>query len=483
MRLPSQPATVVRRALAVAIGPVLLAACTVGPAYTRPEVAAPAAWKELPPAKTAQPGDTLPRGAWWSVFGDATLDALERDADAANQNLRVAEANYRQAQAAVAAARAGLYPTLDANAAATRARSGGASRTGGGSSRSATQLQLGASADWELDLWGRVRNAVEASGELAQASAADVANVRLSIEAQVAQDYLQLRVTDATERLFADTVSAFERSLALTQNRYNAGVAARADVVQAETQLLGARASLIDVRAVRTQLEHALAVLTGRAPADVTVAVRNDLPDVPQVPVAIPSQLLERRPDVAAAERRVAAANAQVGVATAAMFPTISLSATAGTAASTLAGLFAAPALFWSVGPSLAAPLFDAGLRQAQRAEAVAQYEAAVATYRQAVLSAFGEVEDQLASLAVLEEEQGVQDAQVRAARESVQLVLNQYRAGLVSFINVVDAQATAFAAERSALDLRGRRLVAAVALVKALGGGYNGSAVASSRP
>ncbi|HVO87660.1 MAG TPA: efflux transporter outer membrane subunit [Casimicrobiaceae bacterium] len=471
----------------IALCALVTAACTVGPNYTRPDAVTPEAWKELPPTKTAQPSDQQPRGPWWSAFNDPTLDALERDAEAANQDLRVAEANYRQAQAAVAVARAGLFPALNGTVDATRAGGGrgGSSNTNGnfsgGGRGPVNAFQLGAAANWEVDLWGRVRKSVEASGDLAQASAADLENVRLSIQAQVAQNYLTLRVTDAAQRVLQETVAAYERSLTLTQNRYNAGVAARAEVVQAETQLLGARASLVDIRATRAQFEHAVAILTGRPPANVTISTTETMPPIPDVPVSLPSQLLERRPDIAGAERRVAAANAQIGVANAAFFPAISLSANGGSAASTLGGLFSAPALFWSLGASLAQLLFDAGLRKAQLEGTVAQYDAAVATYRQTVLTAFQEVEDQLATLRVLEEEAAVQREQVRAARESVELTTNQYRAGLVSFINVVAVQASLFAAQRSDLDLQNRRYVAAVTLVRALGGGFDAATLASA--
>ena len=462
----------------------LLGGCTVGPNYARPEVVVPDAFKELPPTKVAQPSDDRPRGAWWQLFNDPTLDAMERDAEAANPTLRVAEANYRQARAAVRAARAGEFPTLGLSADVNRARAGGqggsASSGGGSSSASLTTYRLAVDAAWELDLWGRVRRQVEASEEQARASAADLANTRLSIQAELATDYLQLRVVDAAERVLASTVEAFERSLALTQNRYSAGVVARADVVQAETQLLGARAALVDIRATRASLEHAIAILTGRPPANVTVVAVDAMPIIPDVPQAMPSELLERRPDIAAAERRMAAANAQIGAATAAIFPTISLSAAGGYAGTSIGKLFSAPALFWSIGSSLAEPLFDAGLRLAQRDEAIAAYDASVATYRQTVLGAFRDVEDNLATLRVLAEEARVTDDQLRAARESVQITLNQYRAGLVGFLNVVTAQATALAAERDVLTLRGRRYAATVALVKALGGGFEASTLAS---
>jgi NodT family efflux transporter outer membrane factor (OMF) lipoprotein len=457
---------------AVALAALLAGACTMGPNYARPDAPAPAAWKELPPHKDAAPADAAPRGAWWEWFADPVLNDLEAQVVAANQTLRAAEANYRAARAAVGIARAGLFPTVGGSVDATRARRGGGS---------AASYSASLDAQWELDLWGRIRRLVEAAQDTARASAADVENTRLSLQAELAIDYLQLRVADAAQRVLEDTVAAYERSLVLTQNRYNAGVAARVDVVQGEAQLLGARASLVDIQATRAQLEHAIAALTGRAPADVTLATAATVPPVPAIPAGVPSELLERRPDVAAAERRVAAANAQVGAATAAIFPTLTLSASGGFLGSGLASWFSLPNRVWSLGAAFAGPLFDAGLREAQREQALAAYDATVANYRQTVLDAFRDVEDNLALLRVLDEEARVQAEALRAARESVALTTNQYRAGLVAYLNVVTVQAVAFNAERTALELKGRQLVAAVNLVKALGGG-NERAAASAR-
>ena len=452
--------------LFVAALALALAACTVGPDYVRPDVKVPDAWKEAP-YKTAEPADTLPRGDWWSVFGDPLLNQLEADVVAANPTLRAAEANYRQAQAAIRAARAGLFPTVSGSASATR--SGGRNDQG-----ASTDLSLGAQLSWELDLWGRVRRSIEASEDTAQASAADLANARLSLQADLAQSYLALRTADAQRKVLDDTVAAYERSLTLTQNRYTAGVAARAEVVQAQSQLLAAQVQTVDVQASRAQLEHAIAALTGRLPSEVAIAPVAALPDLPDVPPGVPSALLERRPDVAAAERRAAAANAQVGVATAAIYPDLTLGASAGFAGSALANWLSLPNRFWSLGPALAATLFDAGLRRAQRDEQIAAYDASVANYRQTVLTAFREVEDNLSTLRIVGDEAAVQQQALAAARESLALTTNQYRAGIVGFLNVVVVQAQAFAAERNAIDLRGRRYAATVALIKALGGGYD---------
>ena len=448
----------------------MLTACTLGPDYVRPDVNVPQAWKEAP-YKTAEPADASPRGAWWERFNDPLLDQLARDVVAANPTLQVAEANARQAQAAIRAARAGLFPTIGASVTGTR--SGG--RDGRGAS---TDLSLGAQLSWEIDLWGRVRRSIEASESTAEASSADLENVRLSLQSDVAKSYLALRVADARRKVFDDTVAAYGRSLALTENRYNAGVAARAEVVQAQSQLLGARTQTVDVEAARAQLEHAIATLTGRVPSELTIAPSTSLPRLPDVPPGVPSTLLERRPDVAGAERRVAAANAQVGVATAAIYPDLTLGASAGFAGSALANWLSLPNRFWSIGPALAATLFDAGLRRAQRDEQIAAYDAAVASYRQTVLTAFREVEDALSTLRILEEEANVQQQALGAARQSLELTTNQYKAGLVGFLNVVVVQAQAFAEERNAIDLQGRRYAATVDLIKALGGDFS-----SSRP
>ena len=470
-----------RSACALLALALAVAGCTMGPNYSRPQTPTPAAWKELPPHKAATPADAAPRGPWWEAFDDPVLSDLETQVVAANQTLRQAEAHYRDARAAITGARAGLFPTLNGSAGITRAGGGaGGARTGSGGAATATTASL--NAQWELDLWGRVRRLVEAAEDTAQASAADVHNTQLSLQAELASDYFQLRVVDAARRVLQETVAAYERSMTLTQNRYNAGVAARVDVVQAETQLLGARASLVDIEATRAQFEHAIADLVGKPPADFAIAVVQTVPTVPDIPVSVPSSLLERRPDVAAAERQVAAANAQVGAATAAIFPTLALSASGGLVGTGLANWLSLPNRVWSLGAAFAGPIFDAGLRASQREQAIAQYDATVAGYRQTVLDAFRDVEDNLALLRVLDEETRVQNEALRAARESVTLTLNQYRAGLVAYLNVVTVQATALAAERTALELSGRRLVAAVNLVKALGGGAETNPATASR-
>ena len=443
----------------------LLSGCASPPQHVRPTLAVPAGYKEVPAEgwQAARPAD-LNGSAWWSVFGDARLDALIADVDAGNQDLRRAEAVARQARAASDAARAGLYPSLSGGAAASRARQAGATFNSYG---------VDVAAGWEVDLWGRVRSSVAAAEATARASEADLAAARLSLRALLAQSYHQLRIADAQRRLLADTVASYERSLELARNRLAAGVATRADVAQAEVQLKSAQAQRLEVGVARAQLEHAIALLTGRAPLALALAEAPTPAEVPPVPVGVPSQLLERRPDVAAAERRVAAANAQVGVARAAWFPTLTLSAGGGLRANRLADLLSLPNRFWSLGPSLAAALFDGGARSAADAQAMAAWDASVAAYRQTVLSAFGEVEDNLVALSGLAEQERVQREALAAARTSLDIVTLQYKAGTVSYLNVIVAQTALLQSERAVLDLRGRRLTATVALIKALGGAW----------
>jgi NodT family efflux transporter outer membrane factor (OMF) lipoprotein len=454
-------------ALATALA---LAGCAMGPDYRRPALETPAAFKEAGTWKIAQPADTLPRGRWWTLFGDPQLDGLIAQVEVSNQNVRAAEARFRQAKAAAAGARSGLFPNLNATAGRTRSQ---ATLTASGTAVAATSYSFGLDAGWELDVWGRVRRVAESGDANAQASEGDLAGALLSAQAALALDYFSLRIVDAQKRVSDETVAAFGRSLQLTRNRYTAGVASRADVVQAEAQLLSARAQGIDLATQRAQLEHAIALLVGKAPADFALPPDQSYPMAPEIPLALPSALLERRPDIAAAERRVAAANAQVGAAKAAFFPTLELSASGGFRNPSLTDWFSIPNRFWSIGPSLALSVFDAGLKRSQSDQAIAAYDAAVASYRQTVLGALVDVEDNLVALRVLGEEMVVQQDALRAARESVALTLNQYKAGTVSYLNVVLAQATAFSEELSALAIRNRQLAASVGLVRALGGGW----------
>ena len=441
-----------------------LAGCAVGPNYQKPPVETPAAYKEAGDWVVAKPADAAPKGKWWQAFRDPVLDGLEDRVSVSNQTLKAAEARYRQAVAAVQLARSQFFPTVDASGNATRSRANGLTTR-----RYSVELN----ASWEPDLWGRVRRLVESNRAEEQASAADVEAARLSLQAELATDYFQLRATDAAIVLFGDTIKAFQTSYEMTQNRHRAGVAAKTDVVNAETQLKSTQAQAIDLKATRAQLEHAIAVLVGEAPSSFSLPAANIETHIAQVPPGIPSTLLERRPDVAAAERRMAAANAQIGVAEAAYFPSLTLTGSAGFAGSELAKLISAPNRVWSLGLAAAETLLDFGARSANVETARAKYDEAVANYRQAALGGFQEVEDNLATLRWLEDESAVQQEALRAAREAVALTLNQYKAGTASYLNVVVVQAAQLNEERSAVNLLARRLAASVALIRALGGSW----------
>lgn len=451
-----------------------LAACTLGPNYVRPDAPVPAAFKENEGWKPAQPADDVPRGKWWEIYQDPDLNALEEQVATNNQNVAQAEAAYRAANALVDAARANYFPIVSADASVTRSGRGGG---GGVPSSSATTRSVSLAASWEIDLWGRVRRQVEAQRANADASAADLANITLSSQASLASTWFQLRQVDTQAQLLDETIAAYQRTLDVTRNRYAGGVSARVDVAQSETQLKNTLVQAIDLRNARAQLEHAIALLIGQPASTFSIPVarwqafgdkRN-----PAVPAGVPSDLLERRPDIAAAERRVVAANAAIGVAKAAYFPSIGLSAQGGFSGVVGSSLFSAPNQFWSIGPALAQTVFDGGLRRAQTAQAIASYDATVANYRQTVLAGFAEVEDQLAALRILEEEGNAQDDALASARESLALTLNQYKAGTVSYLNVVTVQATALASERNAVSIFGSRMIASVGLVRALGGGW----------
>ena len=450
-----------------------LGACTVGPDYVKPTPVEtmPAAFKELNGWKTAQPQDGKIPERWWEIYGDSILNSLEQQTPTANLSIAAAEARFRQARATVQAAKAGNFPSLTAGASATRSRR---SANAGSNGATVSDFQLPLDVSWELDLWGRIRRSVEASQAAASASAADLAAVTLSSQAELANDYLQIRILDAQKRLLDATTAAYRKSLELTQNRYNSGVAAKSDVLQAETQLRSTEAQAIDLGVQRAQLEHAIALLIGKAPADFTLPVSATVPPVPHIPPGLPSEILERRPDVASSERTVMAANAQIGIARAAYYPTFRLGGAAGFEATSLSSLLTWPSRFWSVGPTLSATLFDGGARAAQSDQVKAAYDVTVAAYRETVLTAFQEVEDNLAALRILEEEMRVQEQAVQAAQQVVTITRNQYQSGTVAYLNVLVAQTTALANDRTALTLLGRKLSASVLLVKALGGGWN---------
>jgi len=448
------------------LAPALLAAaCAAGPEYERPAVEAPAAFKEAQGWGIAHPADAQPRGEWWRAFGDPVLDGLAARVAISNLQLAAAEARYRQARAATTAANAVLFPAVTAGAGATRSR-----RAQGTSARA---YDAGLDARWEVDLWGRLRRSLEAARAGEAASAADLESARLSLQAQLVAAYFQLRVADTQRALLEDSVKAFETSFRIARNRYDAGVAAKVDVVQAESQLRSVESQAIDLRATRAQLEHAIAVLVGQPPAGFSLPPARLEARLPSIPPGLPSRLLERRTDVAAAERRMAQANARVGAAEAAYFPTLSLTASDGFASGAASALFTAPARSWTLGAGLAASILDFGARGAAVDSARAAYDAAVAEYRQSVLAAFQEVEDNLAILRWLAEEDRVQKDAARLARESVVLTLNQYKAGTVGYLNVVLVQANQLAEERQSAQLLGRRLAATVGLVRALGGAW----------
>jgi NodT family efflux transporter outer membrane factor (OMF) lipoprotein len=473
-----------RRALApIALAALLLAGCAVGPDYVRPQMDVPAAYKETGPWKTATPQVIDASHPWWEAYGDSTLSALVVQANAANQNIRQAEAQYREAQAIAAAAHAGFFPTVGLNAGATRAQSNST-----GTLKLGTTDTLGLAASWEPDLWGAVRRSVEAGNASAQASADDLAAARLSIQTTLAQDYLQIRVIDLQRDLYAVTTAAYAKALELTQHQYAAGTVLRSDVALAESQLKTAEAQAVDLEAQRSQLEHAVAVLTGQAPASFTLpplalstqttAASLSSTDalhvqLPVTPAGLPSELLERRPDIAGAERRVQAANANIGVAKAAYFPQIVLSASGGFSAGNLASLFNTPSRVWSLGAALAQTVFDGGLRQAHSDQAVATYDASVAQYKQTVLGGFQQVEDNLATLRVLDRESALQAQAVQASQLAERLALSQYRAGTATYLSVVTAQQLSLTNQRTAAQVLGRQLAASVSLIAATGGGW----------
>jgi NodT family efflux transporter outer membrane factor (OMF) lipoprotein len=455
---------------------LLLGGCALGPDYQRPQLQTPAQFKQIEGWSLAKPGDVLERGNWWRLYGDAELNALVERLNISNQNLAASEAQYRQARALVRGARAALYPSLSSSAGATRSSQGrgtNSTTTATTTGRINKDYDLSLNAAWELDIWGKLRRSLESSRAGFQASAADLAALKLSLQAELVQNYLQLRVLDDQQRLLDATVAAYTRSLKLTENQYNAGIVPKSDVSQALTQLKSTQAQAIDLKWQRAQLEHAIAVLVGVPPSELSIAVREHLPALPEIPVALPSQLLERRPDVAAAERRVMAANAEIGVAEAAWYPDLSISASGGYRGSSFADWIDLPNRFWSLGPQLALTLFDGGARSAELERSEAAYEQTVAQYRQAVLDSFREVEDYLVQLRVLQQEAVIQQDALDAARESLRLIENQYRAGTVDLNSVVNVQATALNNERTNLSLLGSRLTASVQLIAALGGGW----------
>lgn len=460
-----------------------LAGCAVGPDYVRPTVAVPARYKEAPEGwKIAQPADHEDRGGWWKIYNDPQLDALMDKLNTANQTVAEFAAAYRQARALTAEARASYFPTIGATASASRSGSGAGSRTVTSptgtttvsTSRISNSFSASLDASWEADLWGSISRSVASQKAGQQAAAADLANARLSAQAALAQNYFLLRAADAQQKILDDTVVAFQRTLELTQNQYKQGIVPRSDVIQAQTQLQSAQSSAIGNGIARAQYEHAIAVLIGEPASTFSLAAAPLDAVPPPVPMSLPSALLERRPDVASAERKAAAANEQIGVSIAAFFPTLTLSAQGGFSSSVFSQLLRAPSRFWALGPDLAATIFDGGLRSAKVDAARAAYDQQVAAYRQTVLNAFQDVEDNLASLRILERQIAVQQDAVNSAQQALQIVLNQYKAGTTAYLSVLTAQTTLLAAQQKLASLAGERMTSSVGLVKALGGGWD---------
>ena len=460
--------------LAISAALLLISACSVGPDYVRPAFETPAAYKENEASKSSQSLDDVVSRNWWEIFADPELNTLEDQVEISNQNIAQAEARFRQARALVQAARAAYFPTVTVGVGVTRtAPSATAGSSTARNTQTFTEHSLPVDVSWELDVWGRIRRTVESNEASAQASAADLEAATLSARAELAQDYFQLRSLDGQKQLLDETAVAFQKSLDLTNNRYNSGVASRGDVLQAETQLKTTQAQAIDIGVQRAQMEHAIALLIGKTPADLTIPAVPLATQPPMIPAGVPAELLKRRPDVAAAERTVASANAQIGVAEAAYYPTVSINSQGGFESSSVSKWFSFMGRFWSAGFSLTQTLFDGGARKAQVEQARAVYDTDVAAYRQSVLAGFQEVEDNLAAQRILSSEAQAQEEAVRAAQQSLAVTTNQYQSGIVSYLNVVVAQTTALTNERTAVDILGRRLTASVLLIKALGGGW----------
>ena len=472
------PARPFRLSLTLALASTTaLAACAVGPNYHRPTAPTPTAFKEAEGWTPVAPADAMERGDWWAVFNDPVLDGLEQKVAISNQNLAASEAAYRQARALVAEDRASLFPTVDLTGAANASgqRRGVVGGPPGPTSTRSYQASLGAS--WAPDVWGRIRRTVEGAKASAQASAADLANARLSAQSELATDYFQLRLADADKKLLTATLEGYAKSLQITQNKYKAGVSAKSDLLQAQTTLSNAKANLIDLDIQRTHSEHAIAVLTGVAPADLTlVPLDNWSPQTPETPTAIPSLLLQRRPDIAAAERQAASANAQIGVQTAGYFPNINLTASYGFASAALNTLFNSSNALWSLGANATQVLFDAGATHARVSGARAGYDQAVAQYRQTVLTAFQQVEDALSADRIYQNELQPRAEASQSADQAEQILLNQYRAGQVDYTSVVTAEASALNARQTLLTLQVQRMTNEVSLIEALGGGWSTS-------
>lgn len=460
----------VSRGIALALALALLSACAVGPSYKRPAFQTSAAYKELEDWKPSEPADALDRGPWWEIFHDEVLNGLEAQLDISNQSLKAAAQSVEESRALLRQSQSLFWPSLGLNA--------GRQRTVSGNGPAVTLNSLGVSGTWDIDLWGRIRRSTEAGRASVQVSEATLASARLAAQAELAIDYFALRAQDQLQIILNDIVAAEEQSLRITENRYRVGVAAKADVVTAQTQLLSSKAQQVNAPLQRALLEHAIAVLVGQQPADFSIAPAPMRSEVPTVPAGVPSTLLERRPDVAEAERQVAAANAQIGVAISAYFPSLTITGSDDYQGTSISRLIRTANRVWAIGPTIALSVFDAGLRRAEVAQARAAYELSVDNYRQTVLTSLQQVEDDIATLRVLEQQAVIEDAAVKAAREAETLTLNQYKAGTVPYSSVISAQTTRLTSEQTALNVLSGRLQASVSMIRSLGGGWTASSL-----
>jgi NodT family efflux transporter outer membrane factor (OMF) lipoprotein len=472
------------QSLLLAAGILALTGCAVGPKYKTPTMPTPPAYKEIGNWKTAQPNDHSLGGNWWEIFQDPQLNALEQQINVSNQNLKAAVAQYQQSRAALRYVRADYYPTITANPSAERQRysNNRPPPSSGFDGLTFNDFVLPVNVSYEANAWGRVSRNVESYREQAQASAADLAVVNLSMHADLAVDYFAARSLDAEEKLLQDTVAQYEQALQLNDDRYHGGLASEVEVEQARTILETTRAQMVDVGVARAQYEHAVAVLVGKAPADFSLPPLPLTAPPPPIPVGVPSELLERRPDIAAAERLVASANAQVGLAKTAYYPLVNLFGSGGFESGSITTLLQGPSALWTVGASAAVTIFDVGRRRALNDQAKASYDSTVASYRETVLAAFQQVEDNLAALRILEQEAGVQATAVQAAQRSLDLSNTRYEGGVTSYLEVITAQNAALSDEVTAVNILGRRMASAVLLIQALGGGWD-SASLPQRP
>jgi NodT family efflux transporter outer membrane factor (OMF) lipoprotein len=454
--------------LSVAVVCGMLSGCKVGPNYHRLSAPVPVSYKEMKGWNPATPANGLDRSDWWAIYHDPILNQLEEQVQLSNQNIKQFEAAYQQARAEVREQQSALFPTATVTPSFEHLKSGRVAPT--------NTYSLSGSATWDLDVWGKIRRNIESSVANAQASAADLADAKLSAQAEIATDYFELRSEDSLQQLLNATVKAYERSLEIVQNQYAAGTAARSDVITAQAQLLSTQAAAVNVGVQRATFEHAIAILTGRPPADVTLPAKSLDAVIPKIPVAVPSTLLQRRPDIAAAERQMQQENALIGVNVAAFYPDISLSAALNYSGSGLGLLFAASKQVWFLAASASETVFEGGQRTAAVAAARAAYDESVANYRQTVLTAFQGVEDQLSTLRILSQQAVVENAAVEAAQHAVEISLNEYKAGTVAYTTVITAQAGLLTDQQAALAIQASRMTASVALIKALGGGWDTS-------